>query len=78
MNKSWLRFTGGVSCFYCGVDSKQLIALFLLTLGCGILGSVCMLLWSISKGDFKDIEGVKMKVLESEGISHKEVSHEGK
>jgi cbb3-type cytochrome oxidase maturation protein len=53
-------------CFYCGVDSKPLIVLFLTTLGFAILGSVCIFFWSVATGQWNESESPKYKILEAE------------
>ncbi len=57
---------GGCLCFYCGVDSRQLIALFLCTLGAAVLGAVLLFLWTVARGDWRRTEAPKHKVLEAE------------
>lgn len=62
------RWLGGSSCFcfFCGVDSRALIALFLSTLGLLVVGSVFVLVWSVASGQWDDSEKPKFKILEAE------------
>lgn len=38
------------ACFYCGVDSTELIWFLALIVGAGVLSLVCFILWGISTG----------------------------
>lgn len=63
-NRAWAAPAG--LCLVCGVDSRALIVFFLSTLGVLILGSVCMLVWSVASGHWSDSEKPKFRVLEVE------------
>jgi hypothetical protein len=47
------------ACFFCGVDSRALLYFVLVFVLSIVLASVTFLIWSISKGDFRSIEGPK-------------------
>ncbi len=61
----WKQFGAAHFCFYCGVDSKPLIFLFLGTMGIAVLGSVLIFLWSLASGQWAS-EKAKYKILEAE------------
>ncbi len=55
-----------LACFFCGVDSKATTLFFVFFVSCLSGAGLFLLLWAISKGDFKNIEGPKYDVLKHE------------
>jgi hypothetical protein len=50
------------ACFFCGVDSRALLYFFLIFVLSVVFASVTFLVWSISKGDFRNIESPKYDI----------------
>ena len=53
-------------CLYCGVDSGPVLTFFIILIGAGLLGFVCVLIWGWSKGKFSDEHSSSMIPLEIE------------
>lgn len=53
-------------CFYCSTDESQLKMILFLIIGSFILGSVCILVWSIAHGVFKNVEQSKYEVFDAD------------
>lgn len=62
MNFLWPVF----SCFFCGVDSKAVILFFVIFVVCVVGGGLLFLVWSICKGDYRNIEKPKYEIFEAE------------
>lgn len=57
---------GGLPCFYCSVDEGQLKLILILMIGSFVLGSLCILLWSLAQGVFINAEKSKYDVFEAD------------
>ena len=53
-------------CFFCGVDSKAVITFFLIFVLSVVVGGGCLLVWSIAKGDYRNIEKPKHDIFDAE------------
>jgi hypothetical protein len=62
-NKKW---TSGLSCFYCGVDSTELKLFLFAVIGGLVLSSVFVFIAAYSKGFFHKPESIKHKIFEQE------------
>jgi len=56
-----------LACFFCGVDSTQLIVFLGLIVGAGVLSLVFFILYGISSGHLSDEAGLANAALEAEG-----------
>ena len=53
--RNWLGWPRGSSwCLVCGVDSGPVLTFFLWLIGGCVVGSLCILLWGISRKKFGD------------------------
>ncbi len=53
-----------LACFFCGVDSKALLVFFILFVACAALGTISLLFYTITKGDFTNVEATKYDVFD--------------
>jgi hypothetical protein len=52
-----------VGCFFCGVDSRVSLLFFLTFVLSLVGGGLFLLIWAISRGDFKNIESPKYDII---------------
>lgn len=57
---------GGLSCFFCGVDSRPLLIFFIGLIGSLALGTLFTGLGLWMKGRFRDSESIKDEVFKAE------------
>lgn len=55
-----------LACFYCGVDEKPLKIILFTIIGTFFLGSVCVLIWALARGAFRNVEKAKFDLFEAE------------
>ncbi|MGR3310988.1 MAG: cbb3-type cytochrome oxidase assembly protein [Candidatus Brocadiales bacterium] len=55
-----------VLCIFCEAGMQQSIYFILSVVGAGLLGFVALFLWSWARGQYRDIEAPKFKMLELE------------
>lgn len=48
-----------VSCFFCGVDSQAGLLFFIMFVCSMVGGAFLILIWAVTRGDFKNIETPK-------------------
>ncbi len=53
-------------CIFCEIGVRQSLYFILSVIGVGMLGFVALFLWSWARGQYKDIEAPKFRMLENE------------
>ncbi|HHT9126418.1 MAG TPA: hypothetical protein ACFYD6_11460 [Candidatus Brocadiia bacterium] len=54
-------------CLFCETGIRQSLYFILSVMGVGMLGVVALFLWSWARGQYKNVEAPKFKMLELEG-----------
>jgi hypothetical protein len=69
--KKWKEsFLAGNYCFYCNVDSSELRLFLIIIIGGLVLASIFVAVGAYLRGSFRNVEEIKQKVLEAEGVEH--------
>lgn len=69
--KKWKEtLSAGNFCFYCNVDSSELRMFLIIIIGGLVFASLFVAVGAYLRGSFRNVEDIKQKVLDVEGVEN--------